>query len=540
MKKLIALVIAAIMVLSMIPVMAISTAAAEVEGDWTVWRDPKKYEDVEEGDAIKPDPGYTYTDDGFTTISPDWTNYTPAFAVQTKEAQPLKDGFYMQVRIDDYPYGGEDGQDHWISFHLSDRAGITPGGMEHGNNWLSLVRGEGNGAAATQSFITTQTTDEKVGNFAHQGDVQITIPTDEEGREIYTFEVTFDGTNYDIKVCGTSVQGVANINAKLNEWNENGEFYVGISIHSGVKDASSAITILKYGTSEADATTPVGSDELEVEDNMLVFGELKSPDSVPANTPALLFDATRPTFKRDPDGVDIKLTAQGDNSYHITATGPAPYWQWGIKSELTYSITDFPVFSMVLKNFWGDNGGLYYCAGDIMSCNDNYKTSWSIFDEGCMLFGENEEYSLVVIDLAEYELIDDVMKASNGRIHNVRPFFSVTDTTDPEICEWDVMYMGWFRSVEEAQQYAQDRLQMAPVTEAPETEAPETQAPETQAPAADTQAPSADTNAPAGTGSVETNGTTEPAKKGCGSVIGFSAVAIMAAAAAAVALKKKD
>ena len=33
---------------------------------------------------------------------------------------------------------------------------------------------------------------------------------------------------------------------------------------------------------------------------------------------------------------------------------------------------------------------------------------------------------------------------------------------------------------------------------------------------------------------------TEPAKKGCGSVIGFSAVAIMAAAAAAVALKKKD
>ena len=70
MKKLIALVIAAIMVISMIPVMAISTAAAEVEGDWTVWRDPKKYEDAGD-DAIKPDPGYHYTDDGFTTISID-------------------------------------------------------------------------------------------------------------------------------------------------------------------------------------------------------------------------------------------------------------------------------------------------------------------------------------------------------------------------------------------------------------------------------------------------------------------------------------
>ena len=57
-------------------------------------------------------------------------------------------------------------------------------------------------------------------------------------------------------------------------------------------------------------------------------------------------------------------------------------------------------------------------------------------------------------------------------------------------------------------------------TEAP-TEAPETEAP-TDAPA--TEAP--------------TTPETEPAKGGCGSVIGFSAVAILAAAAAAVALKK--
>jgi hypothetical protein len=61
-------------------------------------------------------------------------------------------------------------------------------------------------------------------------------------------------------------------------------------------------------------------------------------------------------------------------------------------------------------------------------------------------------------------------------------------------------------------------------TEAP-TEEP-TEAPETEAP---TDAPA--TEAP-------TTQETEPAKGGCGSVIGFSAVAILAAAAAAVALKK--
>ena len=63
-------------------------------------------------------------------------------------------------------------------------------------------------------------------------------------------------------------------------------------------------------------------------------------------------------------------------------------------------------------------------------------------------------------------------------------------------------------------------------TEAPteaKTEAPETEAPETQAPA--TQAP--ETQAPAKEG-------------GCASVVGFGAVAILAAAAAVVALKKKD
>ena len=66
MKKLIVFVIAAVMVLSMIPVMTFTASAAEVEGDWTIWRDPEKYEDLEDGEAIKPDSGYEYTADGFT------------------------------------------------------------------------------------------------------------------------------------------------------------------------------------------------------------------------------------------------------------------------------------------------------------------------------------------------------------------------------------------------------------------------------------------------------------------------------------------
>ena len=66
-----------------------------------------------------------------------------------------------------------------------------------------------------------------------------------------------------------------------------------------------------------------------------------------------------------------------------------------------------------------------------------------------------------------------------------------------------------------------------PETDAPETD-PETAAPETNAP--ETDAPA--TDAPA------TEAPTTEAEGGCGSVIGFSAIAILAAAAAAIALKK--
>ena len=535
MKKLICLAIAAIMILSMIPVMALSASAA-LEGDWNVLRDYQTYIDEEKGDVVIPAPGYGYTSEGFSTISPDYSNYTPKFTVQTKEAQSLKDGIFLEFRVDDYPYGGEDGKaDHWLSFNLSDKENVAPGDIDFGNNWLCLIRGAGAGAAECQSFVTTQTTDEAVGSFSHKGNVAIKVPMDENDREVYTLEITWDGSQYDIKVCGVSVSGCADITAKLEQWNANGEFFVGITVHAGVKDASAAITVTKFGTSADEATTPVGTDSAEPEDNRLVFGDLIDPATVPENTPALMWDATKESFKNDPTGVDLKMVAQGDNSYHLQATGGAPYFVWSIKSELTYNQSDFPVFAMLMKDFWGDQGGIYYCSGDIMSARDDYVVRWSIFDEGCQFYGEDGEYILVVVDMADLGLIDET---NAGRINSIRPFFTVTDTTDLEMCQWDLCYMGYFRSIEEAQAYTSARLSMEPETEAPteeKTEAPTetpTDAPETSAP---------ETNAPEQGGDATQAPETEaPAKEGCGSVIGFSAAAILAAAAAAVALKKRD
>ena len=59
---------------------------------------------------------------------------------------------------------------------------------------------------------------------------------------------------------------------------------------------------------------------------------------------------------------------------------------------------------------------------------------------------------------------------------------------------------------------------------------------DTTASADETTAPEAPTDAPA----TEAPAETEPAKKGCGSSIGFGVAAVLSAMAAAVALKKKD
>ncbi len=541
MKKLIAFVVAAMMVLSMIPAMAFTASAAGVEGDWAVMRNPNDYDvDIAAGETYTPAPGYEYTDEGFTTIPADYSGMTPYFHIQTRDAQNIRDGVYLEFRVDDYSYGGAEGtKDHWISFNLSDRENITLGAAEYGNNWCTLMRGPGNGASTEiQSFITTMNTDDVPGVFAHQGSTYVEPPKDDQGREIYTLEITWDGTNYDIKVCGLAVAGNgAAITDKLNSFNENGDFYIGITFHTGEPNGTAGGTILKYGTSEAEATTPVGSDSAEPEENLLVFGEMVDSATVPAGQPALLWDATKATFTSDPTGTNCVLTAQGDNSYHIEASGGVPYYIWSIKNSLTYEAADFPVFAMLMKDFWGDTGGVYYCAGDILSADETVNLGWSIYDDGCMTYGEDDEYVLVVVDLTDLW---------SGRIHNIRPYFGVSDTTDDMLNQWDVNYMGFFRSIEEAQTYATTYLGAAGVdTGAGEetTEAPTPGDDTTDDTKVEESGDVADTGADTkteGTAADPTETDDAASDNGCASVIGMGAIAILSAAMAAFVLKKRN
>ena len=537
-KRFLALAIAAVMVLSLVPMMAITSSAADVEGDWTTLRRPADYlVDEEAGETYKPAPGYEYTDEGFTIVPADYTNQTVYFNIQTKDPQPVKEGIYLQFRVDDYIYAGPDNSaDAWIALSLWDSVNLQPGNTSYGAGWVSLLRGSGNGTANSQNFISTPSSEEVTGQFIPQGDTgNFDVPLDDEGREIYTLEVTWGGSAYDIKINGVSVPGSGDgITQLLEQQSPTGDLYVGISFHSTYAGGTGACTILKYGTSEDTAVTPVGSDSRDPEGNIVIFPEPMDPDTIPAGQPALLWDANRTSFRGESYGAGASYTAQGDGSYHVKAVDANPNAMWHVKSSLSYLAEDFPVMAILLRNFWGSGGSLYYCAGSVLAAQDSASLTWSLYDEYNLEYEDKESgdiYSLVIIDLEGLW---------EGRINAYQPHFAVGDYTDPEMGEFDICWMGAFRSVEEAQGYSNTYMNekgitggdVADTTEAPTEVLTEpvtepaqvtTSAPETQAPAVTTDAV-----------------TDEPAKSGCGAVMSFGAVAVLTAAAACVALKKKN
>ena len=482
-RKLLALALCSVMLLSMIPVISVPVHAVNHDNAWTTYRNADDYDDLE---FYTPAPGYEYTEDGLHMISADYTDCTPFGTIQTKDPVSVKDGVYMELRVDDYAYAGENGMsDHWICFSIWDSQNIAPGNTtDHGQGWMSLCRTPGyGGAGAAQSFISSSG-----GNypFWHQGDVSIIPRIDGEGREIYTFEITWDGSNYDIAVCGVSVRGSQNITKHLEDLNPDGEYYIGVTFHTGVPDSNLEATILKFGTSEWDATVPTGSEYKEPEANPNVFAPTMDPDMVPFGEPCLLFDAHQSSYRGDIPAQGVNLEAESDGSFRIQPTNQASYFTWNIDRQISFEAQDFPVISFLVEdpNYLLTDGVVRYCAGEYMQADDVRKVEYSIYDDTSMLYGEKEEYYLITLDLRQ--ILDNWSFERNwsGRIHGLR-FDAFCDLSGkPQNNYFFFHYAGIFRSVEEAVMYGESYLQACgaiyPETEYP-TEPP-IEEPETEYP----------------------------------------------------------
>ena len=383
----------------------------------------------------------------------------------------------------------------------------------------------------------------------HGGATPLTAEMDDEGREIYTFEVNWTGSEYEIKVNGVVLGGQAQTTTLLEKLNPNGDFFVGITLRDSYKGegAAAGFTILEFGTSASDATKPVGDDEKEPEENGFIDYPIISADTVEANMPAILW--TPETYKLT-SGNNINFTAKGDNTWAASATEAAVFFSLSPKRKWSYDAEEFPVFGIMLRNLWVDTGTLWYAAGEVPGPSNGYTMSFSVYDG--QFYGEDDEYVFVPYDMTGLW---------EGRINAVRLDMNIVDESTRD---FDLCFAGMFRSEDEAYAYAEAWITNV-TGEAPEVGGEDESEDDTAASGGveDTTAAEVE-DTTAASGNVEettvasgdnddtaanAEATTvadgegdkdEDEKSGCGAVVGFGAVAVLAAAAAAVALKKKD
>ena len=506
-RRFFALVCSAIIVMTAMTGLSTTASAVEIEGDWTVYRTPSSYIPNEDGSekVVAPCPGYQYTDDGFSILAPSWKDCTPFYTIQTIDKQSLQDGFYMQFRVDDYSYAGDNGSDHWLAFSIWDSQNLNPGSTKYGQGWIGLMYPL---TGDVYSHISNTSA------FASAGKTDIESVKDEDGRELFELEVTYDGADYGISINGVAVTGLADVNAHLDSLSKSGDFYVGVTLYTGVRNGTGNLTITKSGTSRDDATVPQGIDSREPEANNLVIADVADPSTVPEGTPAMLWNSE--LVSKTAGESNMVLSPMGDNFYHCTASGTACEFRWVIPNSVSYNGADFPVFTMVLRNYFNESGHLFYCAGDELVPTGSARLTWNALQgDGDIVDIGDDEYFIVVIDLTDLW---------SGRIHQVVPGFSLND---PDYNEWDICYMGFFRTIDEAVEYSYDYLGV----DATETEAPTEEATEeiTEAPAETVpeEVTAATTDA-----KVE-NDTSAPTKNsgGCGAVVGMSNLVAWAAAA---------
>lgn len=550
MKRIILSMLMLALIMSMIPVMALSSSAVDVPGDWTTYRSSGSYDEPlpTEENGYTPAPGYEYTDEGFHMISADYTGATPYGVIQTKEKVSVKDGVYMELRVDQYPYGGEKGTaDHWISFAIWDSPIVAPGNTKpedgFGQGWLGMCRTPGGGKSGpVMCFMQMYSPTGSLG----QGQANVAPKVDDSGKEIYTLEVGFDGTHYTISICGVTMPGSA-VTEKLNGLNQDGEFYIGVAFHAGVANANIEATILKYGTSEETAQKPVGSDSKAPEENHLVTAPIADPSTVPQNKPCLLLDATESSCTNNFSTQDMSLTPQGDNSFKIEPYAPIGYFMWGIKRPLSFEAKDFPVIALMIHDPRGiaGSGSIRYSTGENMSADDVHIFSYSFYDDRiCTYYGEKGDYIYVLLDMREMLTAEMYEEGWDGRINGLRMEFAdifLNNPIDPEKDFFIFNYAGIFRSKEEAIAYQEEYVANTNIVAPSETEAP-TEAPVEVPTEAPTDQPADESNPAVTEGDAVTQDATGNAggDKGCASVAGMSVSLIMMSIAAVIAVKKKN
>ncbi len=515
MKKIATILLVLTMLLSVVSVMTISTSAV-FEGDWTASRAADDYKDP---DSYRPYCGYKYDlEKGLVLISADYTNNMPYTHLHTKSRYNLQDNnaggngksISMEFTVTDFAYGGESGgKDHWVGISLHSQEIFAPGQTGYGEGVSVLIRGAGNGAAIAQFHYLDD--DRGYSLFSEQ---HIAIPVNDQGHETYTFEVEYTQWGYNFYLCGTQVideSGVAD--EILNTYCTDGA-YVGLSFYTGETGSTIGAYLSKF-----QGLVPYGEDSMEPEENRNNYADIADSTTVPAGQPALIWNSAKEQFNQF-QGSNIDFSINDDGTIKATALTSGGYLIFSPKVSVSYEAKDFPVIAVLTRDCYASSGKIYYSAGEIMGAQPDCSQEIDIAEYD---FGEG--WCMGLLDLT-----DDV--DWQGRVNMIRVDFADVPYTDEEMKYYDIAYVATFRTMEDAEKYAQDYL-IELLGKMPETEAPTTKEPVTTEPAL---------TDPEEQGSENNNEQdSQPSEgKGCASIVAVPVVAMVALLGSSFITKRKD
>jgi len=572
MKKFLSLLLVIAMIVSTFIIVALPASA--VEGDWMVYaRKEQHRDDYEDGEYVSI-MGYEYTDEGFHTTSPEfYEGQSPRGGLQTKSAQDLKDGAYMLIRVDEFSY---DALDKWINLNLWSEPMVELASSDaerDGFGVQTIMRCDNSGKFAQLEWYIEGFTQVSVVPFAFN-DVEM---YDEKGRALFELVVTYENDSFALTINGVPApQGVIDY---MNETFVDMEAHLGMAFFHTKTLGEASFTVLKYGTTEETASTPSGDEKDDPVNYSLEIAEIADPSTIEDGKPAILINGSKEasdsytTAGKSSTGNSI---LNEDNSVTYIASSANVSVVYKPKNEVSYSIDDFPVVMMLVRNLCscGEEDGtcialeevtMYLATGEYNSPDG----------EHCAML--DACYDPIVIDGNSYlyfymDMSDDFAPwDAEGRVNTIRMDFHNIDYTTPGLNQFDVCFVGVFRDMEDAEGFVYDYIGIEkPIeTEEPTTSVPDqtTDAPEgttvvpegtTDAPEGTTVVPEGTTDAPEGTIVVPEGTTVAPEQTtdnnvdnsgnndsgslgGCGSVVGFGTIAVIATIGAAgfASFKKK-
>ena len=456
MKKTLAIILVAVMLLSTLVSLVVPAAAAD-EGDWDVLLTAKAAETDPEKNP--PLPGYYYDETGFHTVSPDYTNFNPKFTVISKEMYNIQN-FSMTIRVHDYRALN----DNWLSISLWDTFnGIDQGGTsgKYGGGWTSLIRGD----LGDMSLNRTESWNQTIGGRSNK---QQFTAIDGTQMAPLRFEQNIDPETGDYIITFSIENGIVKFNGMalgagtdscIADYFKSGLAYVAITINNTDNSGEYHPTI---SILDVNGTTPAGSSSRDPEVKSREYGPMIDSDTVPANTPAIWFDGTlEATNKKLPTGSNCSFDFADDNeSMLVTVSDALFYSQFDVPDEISYYAPDFTYIVYVFKNFCtcaaGENDMLYDVCTNAETCNVWYSSgklttaggtcvgpftgmyNVTPVDEDMAYIGE-DLYTVGVLAISHEEWVD--------RINAIRLDVSgYTQFGNPDRNTFEIMGAGVFRS----------------------------------------------------------------------------------------------